>query len=902
MKTILFFLLLVSTSVLATPYNKSIAFYYAAPMPLAEMTFYSRVVVQPEYITAYELKWLKERDITVYAYISIGESYKENESSLVKNNNWNSHTADLTSSQWQNYLHEKAKALKNQGFDGLFLDTLDSYQLLDTTHNKTAQQAGLLEIINNLSVLFNKQLVLNRGFELLPKLQGLATDLVAEGLYSHYNPVDDSYKLTSLNDQAWLNNQLKKAQQLGFNVQVIDYAKPEKRLAMAHQIIAAGYNPWVTDGHLQTWGTSSISPVPRRILIPYNSNIKELIFSTVHLKLATLIEYLGYIPDYIDVAKRDLPKVDPSLHAGIISWTNMGALYTKPVTNWLENSLGVVPELIVGTLPQSATLLSALGVKTLNKMPQGPFELEYIAPWLKGEAKTPPPLVDLYSLELAPNATALITVKNADQDTIVQSAKTALGAVIVSPWLIDSLPMEGSNWVINPVTLLTKAMGLPTILAPDTTTESGRRMLTMHIDGDGFTSVAYHEGRPYSAEVIRDEIIKHYKLPITTSVIQADIESGGVHSKHSVKLESIARDIFNIPYVEIASHTYSHPYFWTALAGRRNINEDNTEYGFNINVPGYDKINLEKEITDSISYINEKLAPKNKKTKLILWSGDATPGPYALELARDAGVLNVNGGNTDVNNDNPSLSHISPIGRPERDLLYQIYAPILNENVFTNLWHGPYYGFSRLTETFEITEKPYRLKPYSIYYHFYSGEIPAGLKALKHNIDYVLARPNTPVFLSHYAKIAKDFYFSALAKNNDGEWLFSSKYIHTLRIPSDFDIPNITQSTGIAGVTERGNYIHIVDNIARINFDHSKSNEQPYLASANVVFDNWQVNGPVSFKAWLPVSIDLINGRSCQFISHLGKRFKGISKGRLTHFKLPVGDFYGYLNCNEGTH
>ncbi|MGY8875065.1 MAG: endo alpha-1,4 polygalactosaminidase, partial [Pseudoalteromonas sp.] len=108
-----------------------------------------------------------------------------------------------------------------------------------------------------------------------------------------------------------------------------------------------------------------------------------------------------------------------------------------------------------------------------------------------------------------------------------------------------------------------------------------------------------------------------------------------------------------------------------------------------------------------------------------LWSGDATPGPKALELARDAGVLNVNGGNTDVNADNPSLSHISPIGRPERDLLYQIYAPILNENVYTNLWHGPYYGFRRLTETFEITEKPYRLKPYTIYYHFYSGEVLA---------------------------------------------------------------------------------------------------------------------------------------------------------------------------------
>jgi hypothetical protein len=83
-----------------------------------------------------------------------------------------------------------------------------------------------------------------------------------------------------------------------------------------------------------------------------NSDLKPLIYSTVHLKLATLIEYLGYIPDYIDIAKRELPLVDPSLHAGIVSWTNMGGFYSPSVINWLEASLGTVPQLVVGELPQ----------------------------------------------------------------------------------------------------------------------------------------------------------------------------------------------------------------------------------------------------------------------------------------------------------------------------------------------------------------------------------------------------------------------------------------------------------------------------------------------------------------------------------------------------------------------
>jgi len=475
MKYILYLALLVSTHVLAKPVtNNSIAFYYSAPMPLAEMTFYSRVVVQPESVTKYELDWLKQRNISVYAYLSVGESFNKSESSLIVNPNWNSHIADLTSKQWQKQLQKNAKNLQDRGFSGLFLDTLDSYQLLDISHDKPAQKAGLISIIKNLSTTFNKHLILNRGFELLPQLKDLATDLVAEGLYSHYSPVDNSYKLTTENDQRWLNAQLHTAKNLGFKVQVIDYAKPSKRLAMAQKIIAAGYAPWVTDGHLQTWGTSSISPVPRRVLIPYNSKIKPLIYTTVHLKLATMIEYLGYIPDYIDVAKRDLPLVDPSLHAGIISWTDSDKFYTPTITNWLQSNLGVVPELIMGELPQSTKLLLNLGIEALNVLPEGPYELNYFAPWLKGEATTPPAIIKPYLLKLAPNASALINIKAADDSIIVQGAKTKYGAVVVAPWLIDTLPMEGSKWVIDPRTLLTKAMELPPILVPDTTTQSGR--------------------------------------------------------------------------------------------------------------------------------------------------------------------------------------------------------------------------------------------------------------------------------------------------------------------------------------------------------------------------------------------------------------------------------------------
>ncbi|MEI8642035.1 hypothetical protein P4S68_16935 [Pseudoalteromonas sp. Hal099] len=138
-----------------------------------------------------------------------------------------------------------------------------------------------------------------------------------------------------------------------------------------------------------------------------------------------------------------------------------------------------------------------------------------MASWLKGESTTAPAIVKPYLLTLAENAQSLISIHAEDGTTLTQGSKTKYGALIAAPWLIDTLPMEGSNWVVDPKAVLTKAMGLAPILAPDTTTLSGRRMLTLHIDGDGFTSIAHFAGKPYAAEVVRDEVIKNtsYHLP-----------------------------------------------------------------------------------------------------------------------------------------------------------------------------------------------------------------------------------------------------------------------------------------------------------------------------------------------------------------------------------------------------
>ncbi|MDP1315231.1 endo alpha-1,4 polygalactosaminidase, partial [Klebsiella pneumoniae] len=75
-----------------------------------------------------------------FAYVSIGE-FDGNKAELakagltkavtpVRNDSWNSQVMDLTSPAWREHLLGRAKELEGQGYAGLFLDTLDSFQLL----------------------------------------------------------------------------------------------------------------------------------------------------------------------------------------------------------------------------------------------------------------------------------------------------------------------------------------------------------------------------------------------------------------------------------------------------------------------------------------------------------------------------------------------------------------------------------------------------------------------------------------------------------------------------------------------------------------------------------------------------------------------------------------------------
>jgi hypothetical protein len=163
---------------------------------------------------------------------------------------------------------------------------------------------------------------------------------------------------------------------------------------------------------------------------------------------------------------------------------------------------------------------------------------------------------------------------------------------------------------------------------------------------------------------------------------------------------------------------------------------------------------------------------------------------------------------------------MSGLGLRRGDSL-QVFAPNQNENLYTNNWTGPYYGYQRVIETFEVTERPRRLKPINIYYHTYSASKQASLAALHRVYRWALAQPTVPVFASDYIGKVHDFHHLAIARDwrsdtpvwrvrGDGE-------LRTLRVGSTQAV-DLEGSRSVAGVAagRGGRYLHLTDAAAEV--------------------------------------------------------------------------------------
>ena len=219
-------------------------------------------------------------------------------------------------------------------------------------------------------------------------------------------------------------------------------------------------------------------------------------------------------------------------------------------------------------------------------------------------------------------------------------------------------------------------------------------------------------------------------LPVTVAPVVADLHPDWSGDEHD---REIAREFFLLPQVEAGSHTWTHPFDWRffenhdgeaerAYAGRPLVR---IERGYPAS-RGFSKqpFSLDREIGGSVAYI-DSLLPPGKRTRTVQWSGDASPYEAALAAAEQAGVANINGPESRLDEEFPSYSQVPAIGF-QVGAHRQIYASAGSENIYTDIWSHQFFGFRHLDRTVARTETPYRIKPFNIYYHMYSGSKAAG--------------------------------------------------------------------------------------------------------------------------------------------------------------------------------
>ncbi|MCS6957522.1 MAG: endo alpha-1,4 polygalactosaminidase [Aquificaceae bacterium] len=853
---------------------------YGDPIPEEALYAFDWLVVDPDSTHTKRVMnafYLRDRRVKLIAYVSVGEAepyrnyFKEVKKDWILGENkvWKSYVTDLRSEEYINFLLERVFPRLKQ-FDGFFLDTLDSHQLflkegrdLETARNNLAKLVKILK-----QTYPDKLILLNRGFEVMEATRGYADAIVAESLF-HGITYDEKkeYKPMKAEDTQWLMEKLNKAVRLGYKVIVIDYVDPRDRdlqLRTARKIYELGFVPYVSDKYLRTFGVSSYKLKPRRILMLYSRELyKDPSISKLSRIIQPWLEYLGYVPVLMEIERAILDDrlnyFMGDIYAGIVV-EGSGYKDGEKLHKWLlkkkEEGIKVFFLDSFG-FPEENQYLKDFGIKVIGRLSLGQ---SYIAESSSFEFFEVQPVFDRLPM----------TIPNGVKEHIkVRAGGAVFYPLAVTEWggyaLFGSLTVQHEDltlFVVDPLKLFSKVFE-PYKLVPDVTTENGRRILLVHIDGDAFFGRADFEPSKNVAEVIRDEIIRKYPIPHTVSIIEGEIAPHGLYPKEAPKLEEIARSIFSLDNVELASHTFSHPFKWQELEIlEKTIGEAvyHKDVAFNLPIEGY-KFDLRREIEGSIEYINRQLAPKDKKVKVFLWSGDANPSEEAIRQTYEAGVYNINGGYTWINRENPYRMFIGPMGVNKGEY-FQIYAPIMNENIYTNLWTD-FYGFVRVIDTFLMTEKPYRIKPMNIYYHMYSGQKIASLEALRKVYSWALSQEPIPLFLSEYAQKVLDFRSAAFLEHiADQSFIVrSGSALRTLRIDRRVHV-DTSRSKGVVGYKQHGDVTYVSldasgDYVVAVSENPPAFN---VLSSNGRVLDFIQKDGYYRFtlKAYVPLELELV--------------------------------------------
>jgi hypothetical protein len=817
------FLSLFVLSLEANLYKKSAIFYYAKSISYSLVGIHDYIVVEPKNVNIYKHGF---------------SVYKKNIYARVLFKNKSDKELDV-----------EINKLLNDGYENLYFE-IDEKSQDRSEYIKTFAQNH-----KNVKILLHADL-----------------DTV-KNVYAYVEAISvENYNSKSIQDVEKLES---------YGVDIIDiefktYKDIDDTQEEIDEIVKKGMIPYITNHAFNMYGKSSKNAIKREILTLIDESKVDRMLLSAHQHGALVFEYLGYIEKLFDISK-GLPKIGSlKQYAGIVVWLPGTYSDSDKLIQWVKDA---IKENVKVTFVNNfgtqvdVLLLKQLGIDMFDSNANHENKKKIVQKNKMVGFETEPTLSETDLFFEPANSTPLYTVEDKEHKKSVPAAITPWGGYALQEAFLVEFGDE-NIWAINPFEFFQKTLRLKPLLVPDTTTENGNRLLFTHLDGDGIMNAVESDPTLYSGDIILKKILKPYKIPHSVSIIGAEVDNNGLYPKIAKRLQSIVKKFYKLDNVEAATHTFTHPFKWGKIDKNGFL-----PLKYRLKVANYN-FSIEREIKQSIEEINNNYEFKEKgKAKTVFWSGDCMPRTNALEYIYKNNILNINGGYTTIRNAAPWLTLVSPLGL-ERDGYYQIYTGAQNENVYTNDWLGPFWGFKKVVQTFKLTNSPRRLKPIDIYYHLYSGSKTASLNAVKYVLDWSIKQDVMPIFTSAYIPKAMDYFTVSLA--NEGEkWLINGMDdLKTLRLEKKDAEINLGNSKTALGIKHFENHTYIsLDNSTKHIVDLSKedkSSKKAYLISANakiVEFQKGISNQKYTFDGEVDLKLNFHLEDGCQVIS-LPKPFK----------------------------
>ncbi len=405
------------------------------------------------------------------------------------------------------------------------------------------------------------------------------------------------------------------------------------------------------------------------------------------------------------------------------------------------------------------------------------------------------------------------------------------GALALDPWTVKKGSLDDDlRWHLDPFAFFAEALGLKGVPAPHPSVVNGRRMFFLHVDGDGFESLSTVEPGELCAKVFLDEILKRYRIPASVSVIIASLTRDYAVSRATPEM-LLASQILNLPSVEPASHSVTHPLRWQEHWSPDPSSRSVLSY---LPLNNYQYC-AENEVTQSLQFINERLMKDGRRCELMLWSGDTNPSESVLRACRQYPAHNLNGGECRWDPWMDSVGFMLPWGRFVGGE-FQVYCGLANENNFEGFFTTMPAAFRKIDISLTRTDGPRILKPANLYVHFYSAERPPRLKALQGLIErWALEKATAPVFASDYSKAVQSAIHGARIHATPQGWrLEDFGECRTARIDGETRDVDFARSKGLLGQRRIGEslYLHLCANDADVVLTEDPP-LHPYVEEAN---------------------------------------------------------------------